>query len=132
MGPSELRYGDYWGPRVIDVFDGNGRHRVQLAHFFRGQIGSWTPSRVGLVVGSRLHRIRRRCSRLVLSEGFGSKIGLLIAKSVRAAERIRPKMPRSGGACGVGECTCIVPTLSDPRETTVQGLTGFGGAAGGL
>ena len=38
---------------------GTGRHRVQIAHFFRGQIGSWTSLGVGLVVGSRLYRIRR-------------------------------------------------------------------------
>ena len=29
------------------------------------QIGSWRPLGVGLVVGKRLHRIRRRCSSLV-------------------------------------------------------------------
>ena len=27
-------------------------------------------------------------------------------------------MPRSGGACAIGDCTCIVPTLSDPRATS--------------
>jgi len=35
------------------------RHRVQITHFFRGQIGSWRPLGVGLVVSSRLHRLRR-------------------------------------------------------------------------
>ena len=36
------------------------RHqRVQITHFFRGQIGSWRPLGVGLVVGSRLYRMRR-------------------------------------------------------------------------
>ena len=38
---------------------GTGRHRVQITHFFRGQIGSWRPLEVGLVVGSRLYRMRR-------------------------------------------------------------------------
>ena len=55
------RYGDYWGPSGILTFlTGTRRHRVQIAHFFRGQIGSWRPLGVGLVVGKRLHRIRRR------------------------------------------------------------------------
>ena len=35
---------------------GTERHRVQITHFFRGQIGSWRPLGVGLVVGKRLHR----------------------------------------------------------------------------
>ena len=37
------------------------------------QIGSRTPSEVGLVVGSRLYRIRRRRGSLVLPESPGSK-----------------------------------------------------------
>ena len=28
----------------------------------------------------------------------------------------------SPGACGVGACTCIVPTLGDPRETSLTGI----------
>ncbi len=45
------------------------RHqRVQITHFFRGQIGSWRPLGVGLVVGKRLHRLRHRCSSLEVSE----------------------------------------------------------------
>ena len=44
----------------LTFFTGTGRHRVQIAHFFRGQIGSWRSLGVGLVVGSRLRRIRRR------------------------------------------------------------------------
>ena len=47
---------------------GTGRHRAQIAHFFRGQIGSWRPPGVGLVVGKRLHRLRHRCSSLEVSE----------------------------------------------------------------
>ena len=52
---------------------GTGRHRAQIIYFFRGQIGPWTSLGVGLVVGSRLHRIRRRCGSLVVSEGSESK-----------------------------------------------------------
>ena len=52
---------------------GTGRHRAQIAQFLWWQIGSWRPLKVGLVVGSRLHRIRRRCGSLVVSEGSESK-----------------------------------------------------------
>ena len=58
---------------LLTFLRGTGRHRVQIAHFFRMQIGSWGSLGVVLVVGSRLYRIRRRCSSLVLSEGSGSK-----------------------------------------------------------
>ena len=51
---------------------GTRRHRAQIIYFFRGQIGSWRSLGVGLVVGSRLHRIRHRCSSLVLSGSSGS------------------------------------------------------------
>ena len=57
----------------LTFFTGTGRHRAQIIYFFRGLIGSWWLLGVGLVVGKRLHRIRRRCSRLVVSEGLGSK-----------------------------------------------------------
>ena len=73
MGSNETATATTGGPRVIDVFDGTGRHRAQIAHFFRGQIGSWRPLGVGLVVGSRLCRIRHQCGSLVLSESPGSK-----------------------------------------------------------
>ena len=59
MGSDETAMATTGGPRVIDVFDGNGAPSAQIAHFFRGQVGSWRPHGVGLVVGSRLHRMRR-------------------------------------------------------------------------
>ena len=37
---------------------GPGCHRVQIIYFFRMQIGSRTPSGIGLGSGSRLRRIR--------------------------------------------------------------------------
>ena len=70
MGSDETAAATTGGPRVIDVFYGTGRHRVQIAHFFRGQIGFRRPLGVGLVMGKRLHRTRHRC---VLSESFESK-----------------------------------------------------------
>ena len=71
---------------------GTGRHRAQIAHFFRGQIGSWRPLGVGLVVGSPVDRIRRRRGSLVLPEGFESKPWPIIAKGPWFAERNRPNM----------------------------------------
>ena len=43
----------------LTFFTGTGRHRARIAHFFPGQIGSWRSLEVGLVVGSRLCRMRR-------------------------------------------------------------------------
>ena len=39
---------------------GTGRHRVQIIYFLWMQIGSWTPSGIGLGSGSRLRRMRER------------------------------------------------------------------------
>ena len=36
-----------------------GRHRVQIIYFFRMQIGSQSPSGIGLGLSSRLRRMRR-------------------------------------------------------------------------
>ena len=73
MGPGETAITIPGALEKFTFFTGTGRHRVQIARFFRGQIGSWRPLGVGLVVGSRLCRIRRRRDRLVLSESLGSK-----------------------------------------------------------
>ena len=52
----------------MTFFTGTGRHRAQIAHFFRGQIGSWRSLGVGLVVGKRLRGLRHRCSSLEVAE----------------------------------------------------------------
>ena len=96
MGSDETAITIPGGPRVIDVFDGNGCHRAQIAHFFRGQIGSWRPLGVGLVVSKRLYRIRRRCGGLVLSESPGSHCQVIHAIPPWLAERNRPKMLDAG------------------------------------
>ena len=92
MGSNETATATTGGPRVIDVLTGTGRHRVQIIYFFRMQIGSWRSLGVGLVVGSRLCRIRHRCSSLVLSESPGSHCQVIHAKDGWVAERNRPKM----------------------------------------
>ena len=43
----------------LTFFTGTGRRRAQITHFLWWQIGSWMPLGVGLVVGSRLYRMRR-------------------------------------------------------------------------
>ena len=73
MGSDETAAATAGGPRVISVFDGDGRHRVQIIYFFWMQIGSRARSGLGLGSGGRLYRIRRRCGSLVLSESCGSK-----------------------------------------------------------
>ena len=92
MGSDETAITIPGAPQKIGVLTETGRHRVQIAHFFRGQIGSWRPLEVGLVVGSRLHRIRHRCDSLELPERPGSKPWQKAAIPLRAAERNRPKM----------------------------------------
>ena len=73
MGPSETATATTGALEKLTFLTGTGRHRAQISYFFRGQIGSWTSLEVGLVAGSRLHRIRHRCGGLVLSESPGSK-----------------------------------------------------------
>ena len=68
MGPNEPATATTGGPRVIDVFYGDGAPSGPITHFLWWQIGSWRPLGVGLVVGRRLYRIRRRCGSLVLPE----------------------------------------------------------------
>ena len=58
MGSDETATATTGGPRVITYFTGTGRHRVQIIYFFRMQIGSRTPSGLGLGSGSRLRRMR--------------------------------------------------------------------------
>ena len=76
----------------LTFLTGTGRHQVQIAHFFRGQIGSWRPLGVGLVVGKRPYRIRRRRGGLVLSESPGSHCQAIHGPVGRLVERNRPKM----------------------------------------
>ena len=61
MGSNETATATTGGLEKLTSFTGTGRHRDQITQLFRGQIGSWRPLRVDLVVGKRLYRIRRRC-----------------------------------------------------------------------
>ena len=101
----------------MTFFTGAGRHRVQIAHFFRGQIGPRTASGIGLRSSSRLSRMRQRLvlPRELWIENFGKSWS-------RAIERKGPCLyvctDGSRRACGVGDCPRLLPTKNDPRETS--------------
>ena len=92
MGSNETATATTGGPRVIDVFDGNGAPSGPNCTLFPGADRLLEASGGRSGGGSRLHRIRRRCGGLVLSESPGSKPWPFIAKDEWAAERNRPKM----------------------------------------
>ena len=48
MGSGETATATTGGPRVIAYLTGTGRHRVQIIYFLWMQIGSRTPSGIGL------------------------------------------------------------------------------------
>ena len=109
------------GPRVIDVFAGNGAPSGPNCTLFSGvdRLSDSLWDRSGS--GSRIRRMRQ-CS--VLSRELWIEI---FGKSwSRAIERKGPCLyvctDGSARACGVGDCTCIVPTLGDPRETYLAGI----------
>ena len=116
MGPKKTAITLTGGPRVISVFDVHGCHRVQIKHFFGMQTGSRTPYGLGLMVGSRLHRMRR-CLRLPESFEVETLQLLPDALSWRCI-LVDVSEARSAHVCGIGDCIRLVPTLSDPRETS--------------
>ena len=101
----------------MTFFTGTRRHRVQIAHFFRMQIGSQTASGMGPRSGSRLRRMRR----------FLELFGELWIETWRTwpgdkcvAERIASYVSTDGSArvCGVGARPRFISTLGGPRETS--------------
>ena len=80
----------------MTFFTGTGRHRVQIAHFFRGQIGPGRPLGVGLVVGKRLYRLRHRCGSLGLPESSGTHCQAIHGLMSHSAERIGRLCPEPG------------------------------------
>jgi len=92
MGSNETATATTGAPKELTFLTGTGRHRAHIAHFFRGQIGSRACSGLGLVVGSRLYRIRYRRGSLVLPGSPGKQTLAKAAKAAWAAERIRLKM----------------------------------------
>ena len=96
---------------------GTGRHRVQIIYFLWMQIGSRTLSWIGLGSGSRLRRMRPylELPRELWIQNFGGSWS-------RAIERKGPCLyvctDGSRRACGIGACARLLPTKSDPRETS--------------
>ena len=101
----------------MTFLSGTRRQRVQITHFFRGQIGSRAPSGIGLGSGSRLRRMRQclGLSRELWIEIFGKSWS-------RAIERKGPCSyvctDGSRRACAVGDCPRLLPTNSGLRETS--------------
>ena len=78
MGPRETAITIPGGPRVIDVFSGDGCHRAQIIYFFRMQIGARTRSGIDLGSGGPLDRMRRflGLSRELWIENFGALLAI--------------------------------------------------------
>ena len=89
---------------------GTGRHRAQIAHFFRGLIGPWRSLGVGLVVGKRLHRLRHRCSSLEVSEPRPALNLLKLLCLLRELAKICCKRRRV-------RCRRLHATTADPKRT---------------
>ena len=90
MVPSEAAITIIGGPRVIDVFYGNGAPSGPNYLLFSDVDRLVEVSRVGIVVCKRLHRIRHRCGSLVLSESPGSHCQAIHGPVGRLVERNRP------------------------------------------
>ena len=73
MGSDETATATTGGPRVIDVFSGDGCHRAQIIYFFRMQIGARTRSGIDLGSDGPLDRMRRflGLSRELWTENLG-------------------------------------------------------------
>ena len=121
MGSDETATATTGGPRVIAYLTVTGCHRDQIIYFFWMQIGPRTPTGVALIVGSHLQRMRwlLGLSRELWIEIFGKSWS-------RAIERKGPCLyvctDGSRRVCGVGDCTCIVPTLGDPGDIAWAGI----------
>ena len=109
MGSNETATATTGGPRVIDVFDGNGAPSGPNYTLFRGQIGSWRPLGVGLVVGKRLHRLRHRCSSLEVSEPRPALNLLKLLCLLRELAKICLKRRRV-------RCRRLRATTADPKR----------------
>ena len=78
MGSDETAITIPGGARVIDVFYGNEAPSGPNCTLFSGMVGCWRSLGVGLVVGSRLCRIRHRCGSLELPESSRTQAKLFM------------------------------------------------------
>ena len=92
MGSNETATATTGGPRVIGVFAGNGAPSGPNYTLSFYAEGPWRSLEVGLVVGSRLHRIRRR---LGPSERSGTNCQAIHGSVSCMVERIGRFRPRA-------------------------------------
>ena len=103
----------------MTFFTGTRRHRVQIAHFFRGQIGSRARSGIGLGSGSRLRRMHPylELPRELWIQNFGkSWASEMPGYPIRELPYI--STDGSGCACGVGDCPMSSTTLGGLGDTS--------------
>ena len=118
MGPSETATATTGALEKLTFLTGTGRHRAQISYFFRMQNGSRTPFRVDLVMGSRLHRVRRR---LWVPEGSESKTWGISAQARCLAEHLYSYVSTDGKPPRM-RCRRLHATSTDPRRP--QGAPG--------
>ena len=124
MGSNETATATTGGPRVIDVFDGNGApsgpnyllfvdvDRLVESLWDRSGVG-WSPAPHAPMLGAPQRALDPKPWHFV-PQTSGWRC-ILADVSLAGSAR----------ACGVGDCTCIVPTLGAPRETCLAGIDRF-------
>ena len=117
MGSDETAITNPGALEKLTFLTGTGRHRVQIIYFFRMLIGPRTPSGIGLRSGRPLGRMRPSWSS---PESSGSRSCRTSAQAGCLAGDLYRYVSADGSAraCGIGDCTCLVPTLCDPGETS--------------
>ena len=117
MGPSETAITIPRGPRVIDVFDGDGPpsgpnyllfsdvDRLADSLWDRSEVG-WSPRPHAAALGALQRALDRKLWHFMLET---SGLRCMLADVSLAG---------SARACGVGDYPCLVPTLGDLRETS--------------
>ena len=117
MGSNETATATTGGPRVIDVFAGNGApsgpnyllfldaDRLADALRDRSKVG-WSPTPHAPALGALQRALDRNLWQIMANKGIAQRTMGDVSYS------------GSGGVGGVGDCTCLVPTLGAPRETS--------------
>ena len=117
MGSNETATATTGGPRVIDVFDGNGAplgpNYLLFSDVDRLADSSW----IGPGSGNRLRRMRPclELPRELWIENFGGSWPIEIQRKGPWEMYITLE---SGGVGGVGDYPCLVPTLGNLGETS--------------
>ena len=117
MGSNETATATTGGPRVIDVFAGNGAPSGPNCLLFsdvdRPSDSLWDRSEVGW--SPRPHAAALDA----LQRALDRKLWGIMVQSNRAQRNLLILCTDgSRRARGVGDCPCLVPTVSDPGETS--------------